>query len=122
MVRCFCGVLCDSNTWTVRSRATVVASLMTPSPKTRLNSRGALSCSSTCSTATLSVVAKMAPSARQSCQASCLCDIMRHLQLEEAVGTLSSRKELGKPMQRPLSDHTLPQDKPWHAEVMLLKR
>ena len=51
----------------VRNKATVVASLMTPSPNTRLNSSGALSCSSTCNTATLSVVAKIAPSAKQSC-------------------------------------------------------
>lgn len=68
------GFYVKATTWTVRRRATVVASLMTPSPKTMLNSRGARSGSSTCSTATLSVVAKMAPSARQSCQASCFCD------------------------------------------------
>lgn len=54
-------------TCTVRSRATEVASLMTPSPKTNGNRRGALSSSNTWRTATLSVVAKIAPSAKQSC-------------------------------------------------------
>lgn len=56
-------------TWTVRSSATEVASLMTPSPKTRLKSSGERSWLSTCRTATLSVVANIAPSARQSCGA-----------------------------------------------------
>ena len=55
-------------TCTARRRATAVASLMTPSPNTRLYSRGLRSCLSTCSTATESVAAKMAPSAKQSCR------------------------------------------------------
>ena len=45
-----------------------MASLMTPSPKTRLYSRGALSGRSTCSTATESVAAKITPSASESCR------------------------------------------------------
>lgn len=45
-----------------------MASLMTPSPNTRLYSNGLRSCFSTCSTATESVAAKMAPSAKQSCR------------------------------------------------------
>lgn len=53
-------------TCTARNRATDVASLMTPSPKTREYSSGILSCFSTCSTATLSVAAKMTPRAKQS--------------------------------------------------------
>ena len=44
-----------------------MASFMTPSPKTRLYSRGALSGRSTCSTATESVAAKITPSASESC-------------------------------------------------------
>mmetsp|Transcript_24086 Transcript_24086/g.71491 ORF Transcript_24086/g.71491 Transcript_24086/m.71491 type:complete len:271 (-) Transcript_24086:719-1531(-) len=45
---------------------TDVASLMTPSPNTRLKSSGIVSGLSTCSVATLSVALKIAPSARQS--------------------------------------------------------
>ena len=51
---------------TVRSSATVVASLTTPSPKTSEKSIGALEGSRTWSTATESVAAKIAPRARQS--------------------------------------------------------
>lgn len=73
----------------------MVASLMTPSPKTRLNSSGARSCSSTCSTATLSVVAKMAPSARQSC-AHASKVVRFDLRLEMFVGFKpSARQSLG---------------------------
>lgn len=54
-------------TWTALRRATEVASLMTPSPKTREYRRGILSCFKTCRTATLSVAAKITPRARQSC-------------------------------------------------------
>lgn len=46
--------------------ATDVASFMTPSPKTSEYSTPASSGRMTCSTATVSVAAKMAPSARQS--------------------------------------------------------
>lgn len=56
---------------------------MTPSPKTMLNRSGARSCSSTCSTATLSVVAKMAPRAKQSCSRTCSTSL-RDCQSEEA--------------------------------------
>ena len=40
---------------------------MTPSPNTREYSRGMRSWFSTCSTATLSVAAKITPNAKQSC-------------------------------------------------------
>ena len=68
-------------TWTARSRATAVASLMTPSPKTRLYSRGALSGRSTCSTATESVAAKITPSASESCSPKCTSSLF-HTPLE----------------------------------------
>ena len=72
-------------TWTVRRRATEVASLITPSPKTSENSRGALSSSKTCKTATLSVVAKIAPSAKQSCTISLHSDqsSLQHVNLDK---------------------------------------
>ncbi len=51
-----------------RRSATPAASLMTPSPKTKLKRMGLRSLSSTCSTATESVVAKIAPRANMSCR------------------------------------------------------
>ena len=64
-----------------RRSATPAASLMTPSPNTRLNKMGLRSLSSTCSTATESVVAKMAPNARMSwIQTDFSTDGQRHRQ------------------------------------------
>ena len=71
-----CTTMQLEQTWIARRRATPAASLMTPSPNTKLNKIGLRSLSSTCSTATESVVAKMAPSAKTSCtHSSYMCHI-----------------------------------------------
>ena len=53
--------------WMVPRMTMEVASLITPSPNTRLYSSGWRSCEMTCSAATESVAARIAPSAKHSC-------------------------------------------------------